>query len=153
MASPAEKVHVCVLPGANVWPSGPLVTLRVGGVLSMVKPDSLKFELPAASIAVARSVAGPSATDAVSNATENGAELSDPTSTPRTRKSTRCTVPELSVALAARLIVPRWTPELGAGAATLGAWASRKRAVIVVLVSTVSPQTRPVTESHPSQPS
>ncbi len=65
--SDAEKVQVWVDPGPKVCPSGPPVTFRVGGMLSIVTLLSVKLELPAASKAVARTVAAPSEIVAVLN--------------------------------------------------------------------------------------
>ncbi len=113
VASPAEKFHVCVVLGPKVCPSGPLVMVSVGGVLSMVTLDWADELLPAASNAVALMFAAPSEVVVVLNEVAYGAVVSVPTRTSRTRNSTRETTPELSLALALKVIVPRCTPELG----------------------------------------
>ena len=70
VASPAEKVHVCVLSGPKVWPFGPLVTLSEGAVLSMTTVEEIAVLLLAASTAVAWIVAEPSEIEAVLNEAE-----------------------------------------------------------------------------------
>ena len=60
--------------------------------------------------------------------------------------------PELSVGLAARVIVPWCAPVPGLGAGSEGGVASRKLATTLVAAVTVIPQVRPVVVSQPVKP-
>lgn len=126
--------------------------VSVGAVLSIVMELPAALLLPAASKAVAWTGVAPSGLDAVLKDVLKGALVSVPTRAPPTRNSTRLTLPELSDAFALRVIVPRWTPP-GDTPETLGACASRKRAVTPLSAPTVIPQMRSVTVSQPIQPS
>src|SRR6201999_2020766 len=130
VASAAAVVHVGVTAGPSVWPSGP-ARLSVGLVLSTVTFAVAAAEPPVASVAVAETAAGPSASVRVSTLVLNGGVSNVWNGLPRTR-NTSCVTPALSVAVAVSGTTPRTAaPSAGDVNVATGATVSTKVAVTV----------------------